>query len=258
MPGLSAKVFRTYNASHTFQQQLNKLTRKDDSIPDKMLSFNRANRDVAVLCNHQRSASKFHAQQMEKIVDKVRALKYQRMKLRKQIFELDSKMKKDKVLGQDESDLEEEWQIKHEGDLVVKERERLTNKFKKTNEKLKAEGQKPLPEKELDLSPADDLEKRLKKERKTGRVEPKNNTTVDKLLTSIEKIDERIKATKIQATDKEENKEIALSTSKMNYIDPRITFAWAKKYDVPTEKVFSKTLVEKFRWAQQVPKNWKF
>ncbi|ORY95748.1 hypothetical protein BCR43DRAFT_311936 [Syncephalastrum racemosum] len=258
MPGLSAKVFRTYNASHTFQQQLNKLTRKDDSIPDKMLSFNRANRDVAVLCNHQRSASKSHAQQMEKIGDKVRALKYQRMKLRKQIFELDSKMKKDKMLGQDESDLEEEWQIKHEGDLVVKERERLTNKFKKANEKLKAEGQKPLPDKELDLSPADELEKRLKKERKTGRVEPKNNTTVEKLMTNIEKIDERIKATKIQATDKEENKEIALSTSKMNYIDPRITFAWAKKYDVPTEKVFSKTLVEKFRWAQQVPKNWKF
>lgn len=149
MPGLSAKVFRTYNASHTFQQQLNKLTRKDDSIPDKMLSFNRANRDVAVLCNHQRSASKSHAQQMEKIGDKVRALKYQRMKLRKRIFELDSKMKKDKMLGQDESDLEEEWQIKHEGDLVVKERERLTNKFKKANEKLKAEGQKPLPDKEL-------------------------------------------------------------------------------------------------------------
>lgn len=71
MDGLSAKVFRTYNASHTFQQQLDKLTVKDASIPDKMLSFNRANRDVAVLCNHQRTASKSHGQQMERIQDRV-------------------------------------------------------------------------------------------------------------------------------------------------------------------------------------------
>lgn len=71
MEGLSAKVFRTYNASHTFQQQLEKLTVKDATIPDKMLSFNRANRDVAVLCNHQRTASKSHGQQMERIQDRV-------------------------------------------------------------------------------------------------------------------------------------------------------------------------------------------
>lgn len=71
MKGLSAKVFRTFNASYTCEQQLEKLTNKDDSIPDKILSFNRANREVAVLCNHQRTASKSHAQQMLKIGDKV-------------------------------------------------------------------------------------------------------------------------------------------------------------------------------------------
>lgn len=71
MKGLSAKVFRTYNASHTFQKQLEKLTNKEESIPDKMLSFNRANRDVAVLCNHQRAAPKGHEQQMGRIQDRV-------------------------------------------------------------------------------------------------------------------------------------------------------------------------------------------
>jgi DNA topoisomerase-1 len=71
MPGLSAKVFRTYNASFTCQQQLDRLTNADDTLPDKILSFNRANREVAVLCNHQRAASKSHAQQMVKIEDKV-------------------------------------------------------------------------------------------------------------------------------------------------------------------------------------------
>lgn len=54
MEGLTAKVFRTYNASWTLQQQLDKLTNEDDTVAEKILSYNRANRAVAVLCNHQR------------------------------------------------------------------------------------------------------------------------------------------------------------------------------------------------------------
>lgn len=38
---------------------------------------------------------------------------------------------------------------------------------------------------------------------------------------------------------------VSLGTSKLNYIDPRLTFAWCKKYEVPIEKMFSKTLREK-------------
>ncbi|KAG1245472.1 hypothetical protein G6F68_015041 [Rhizopus microsporus] len=94
MKGLSAKVFRTYNASITFQEQLEKLTNENDSIPDKLLSYNRANREVAVLCNHQKAASKNHEQQISKMGDRIRAIKYQRMKLRKTLYDLDPKAKK--------------------------------------------------------------------------------------------------------------------------------------------------------------------
>ena len=52
-----------------------------------------------------------------------------------------------------------------------------------------------------------------------------------------------------QAVDKEENKTIALGTSKLNYLDPRITVAWCKKFEVPIEKVYTKTHRDKFRWA---------
>ena len=72
--------FRTFNASHTLQQQLDELTDKvlerifqlnifkfetwekmqmnnlfsqEDNLAAKMLSYNRANRAVAILCNHQ-------------------------------------------------------------------------------------------------------------------------------------------------------------------------------------------------------------
>ena len=44
MPGLTAKVFRTYNASITLQDQLRELTDSDDNLAGKVLSYNRANR----------------------------------------------------------------------------------------------------------------------------------------------------------------------------------------------------------------------
>ena len=39
MPGLTAKVFRTYNASITLQEQLNELTDADDNVVAKVNSF---------------------------------------------------------------------------------------------------------------------------------------------------------------------------------------------------------------------------
>ena len=70
MKGLSAKVFRTYNASWTFQQQL-KNTPKDGTIAEKIAAFNTANRDVAILCNHQKTISKGFAESFAKMGDKV-------------------------------------------------------------------------------------------------------------------------------------------------------------------------------------------
>lgn len=36
MDGLTAKVFRTYNASWTLQEQLNELTNPDDTVAEKV------------------------------------------------------------------------------------------------------------------------------------------------------------------------------------------------------------------------------
>ncbi len=72
MKGLTAKVFRTYNASITFQEQLDLLTPTEASVQEKLNAYNKANRLVAILCNHQRSVSKTHGQSMEKMNDKVR------------------------------------------------------------------------------------------------------------------------------------------------------------------------------------------
>lgn len=47
----------------------------DSSIPDLLLSYNRANRQVAILCNHQRSVPKSHEKSMENLAAKIEAKK---------------------------------------------------------------------------------------------------------------------------------------------------------------------------------------
>ncbi len=71
MKGLSAKVFRTYNASITFQNQLDEGTPETGTMQEKLNHYNHANRMVAILCNHQRAAPKTHDQSMAKMKEKV-------------------------------------------------------------------------------------------------------------------------------------------------------------------------------------------
>ena len=46
---------------------------EDDPVPSKMLSYNRANRAVAILCNHQRAAPKTFDKQMSNLRAKIEA-----------------------------------------------------------------------------------------------------------------------------------------------------------------------------------------
>uniref|UniRef100_A0A158Q736 DNA topoisomerase I n=1 Tax=Elaeophora elaphi TaxID=1147741 RepID=A0A158Q736_9BILA len=165
MSGLTAKVFRTYNASITLQQQLDKLTKEDSTVPELLLCYNRANRQVAILCNHQRAVPKSHEKSMENLGAKIKARKAE---------------------------------------------------LKEAKE-------------ELEKACGDAAKQRAAKR--------------------VDRIKEQLRKLKIQRTDKDENKQIALSTSKLNYLDPRISVAWCKKYQVPIEKIFNKTQREKFRWA---------
>ncbi|CAH1769360.1 7866_t:CDS:1, partial [Entrophospora sp. SA101] len=92
----------------------------------------------------------------------------------------------------------------------------------------------------------------LKNEQKSGKVNLRKGQTSEKLRIQIEKFTERIKTTKLLNQDKEDNKTMALDTSKINYLGPCISVAWCKKYDVPIAKVFNKSLCEKFQWALDV------
>ncbi|XP_062318852.1 DNA topoisomerase I, like isoform X2 [Osmerus eperlanus] len=175
MDGLTAKVFRTYNASITLQQQLKELTSPDENVPAKILSYNRANRAVAILCNHQRAPPKTFEKSMQNLQTKIDA-------------------KKDQL-----SDAK----------------------------------------RELKSAKADAKVRRDEKSKKSVETKKK----------AVERIEEQLMKLEVQATDREENKQIALGTSKLNYLDPRISVAWCKKWDIPIEKIYNKTQREKFAWA---------
>merc|ERR1712045_689946 len=175
MEGLTAKVFRTYNASFTLQEQLDELTDPSDNVAAKMLSYNRANREVAVLCNHQRAVPKTHDKSMENLAAKIEA-------------------KQD----------------------AIKDAEKKFKSAKKAYKNGGSSGEK---------------------------------ANLEKCKKAIERLMEQLEKLEIQRTDKDENKTIALGTSKLNYLDPRISVAWCKKHEVPIEKVYNKTQREKFRWA---------
>ena len=53
-------------------------------------------------------------------------------------------------------------------------------------------------------------------------------------------------------------KNLALDTSINNYIDPRIIFAFIKKFEIPPEKILRKKLLKRFEWANTVDKDYKF
>uniref|UniRef100_F6WE33 DNA topoisomerase I n=1 Tax=Ornithorhynchus anatinus TaxID=9258 RepID=F6WE33_ORNAN len=175
MEGLTAKVFRTYNASVTLQQQLKELTAPDENIPAKILSYNRANRAVAILCNHQRAPPKTFEKSMMNLQTKIDAKKDQLANARRDL-------------------------------------------------------------------------KSAKADAKVQR-DAKSKKVVETKKKAVQRLEEQLMKLEVQATDREENKQIALGTSKLNYLDPRISVAWCKKWGIPIEKIYNKTQREKFAWA---------
>lgn len=81
MKDLTAKVFRTFNASYLLQKELSKISSdydgydKSDKKERLIIEFNRANAKVAILCNHQKNISKSHDDQTKKLKENIKKLK---------------------------------------------------------------------------------------------------------------------------------------------------------------------------------------
>ena len=74
----------------------------------------------------------------------------------------------------------------------------------------------------------------------------------------IKLINAKIITLKIIKETKIKMKNVSLGTSKNNYIDPRIIFAFIKKYNIPEDKLFNKALINRFEWAKNINGDYKF
>lgn len=90
MKDLTAKVFRTYNASNLFQKELNKIDKKiidghlsEDNLNEILDLYNKANVKVAILCNHKKAVTKSFSQQIDKIDDRIKLLRRKLATLKK-------------------------------------------------------------------------------------------------------------------------------------------------------------------------------
>eukprot|EP01103_Thecamoeba_quadrilineata_P011073 TRINITY_DN2569_c0_g1_i2.p1 TRINITY_DN2569_c0_g1~~TRINITY_DN2569_c0_g1_i2.p1 ORF type:complete len:462 (-),score=114.17 TRINITY_DN2569_c0_g1_i2:149-1534(-) len=257
MPGLTAKVFRTFNASFTLQRELDMMQQGLDMVEEKVLYYNRCNRMVAILCNHQRSLPKTFNEQMERLDEKIGELQWHQGVLKQQIKDLKSHSSnvKEQLL------IPVQYRTKKKktgtGTPTKKGEETADKgKGKKKVTKKKKKGGKEEEEDEDDDEDDDD-------DKMTGSDDEEEKylklpTELDKAEKQLEKLNERLRKWEIKKTEKDDLKTVALGTSKINYLDPRITAAWCKANDVPIERIFSKTLRDKFPWALDVDADWKF
>lgn len=136
------------------------------------------------------------------------------------MINLDPKIKKKKGAEYFErpEDLDDEWLKQYQESVLEEMREKITKKFEKDNEKLKADGEKEMKAKELQerLEAVDELAAKYKKENKSGKIEAEGKgPTIEKLEANVDKLHQQIETKKVQMEDKEGNKEVALGTSKI-------------------------------------------
>ncbi|KAF8819945.1 putative Dna topoisomerase I, partial [Cardiosporidium cionae] len=218
MNDLTAKVFRTYNASITLQQQLCGIETSsiDKSNPNALLQFyNDANREVAILCNHQRSIPKQHEASMEKLNKQLELL---------------------------EEDIRECQEYLHHLKLGKKQ------KFKFQSECVvrilfTLNGFHPACL-DMDQNP-----------RKSLIREGMKDSICKNKLTQFQK---RKNNLELKIRTKDDNKTVSLGTSKINYMDPRITVAFCKKHEINIEKCFNRSLRLKFPWAMFAKSDFEF
>ena len=240
MDGLTAKVFRTYNASYTLQKELT--DNPDNDVPiDELVSrkvtvYTAANRVVAILCNHQRSVPKGHEGQMKKLIDRLEEIRDEKEEIEDRIEEITTQKQK-----------------AQKGQKARGEHER--------KERKKARDERRAARKQRRRDEAVDKAKRDKKEHVSDDEEDKPRSLpsdLSKLEERLEKADKRLADMTNNLQAKDDSKTVALGTSKINYMDPRITVAWCKEKEVPIEKIFNKSLLAKFPWAMEVASSWRF
>ena len=277
MKGLSAKVFRTYNASATFQGLLDETeswlaarpTKQEREITPANLriAYNEANRQVAILCNHQKTVN--HAvlnKSLDRTKDKIFGIRYDIYKEQQKLLTFHNVADLKRDYAPKDYDFAKHWNLilqkldldvnhiqEHEEHLIEAKKARMVTAFERqeSERKYQEEQRKVKKEEETDvkiskIASRADLEAELKKldahlkvleRERTSNKSEAHSCNVPSTARRILAKYEAIKKQEAELLNKNNTSDVSLGTSKMNYIDPRITVAWLKKWDAKLEKI---------------------
>lgn len=256
MEGLTAKVFRTYNASYTMEQELNKID-NSGTVKEKVARYNAANHRVAVLCNHQKAIDTSHDSAIGNKQDQTSILKWKRRILEQCINAIDPKPRNSK--GKYHLGAMAEFSPAALAQMMKKsfDAERTKVRYTQMAEREAVSDKEKLTKKDYEEMVAS-----IKIQETFGicnqrKLEPVQ--TIENMRAQVEKIKAQIEKIECAKRDKEDDLQVSLDTSKLNYIDPRLTVMFSKKYGVPIEELFGKAMREKFKWAiETADENWRF
>ena len=162
---------------------------------------------------------------------------------------------------------------------MEEQRQKIRKKFEKENEKLKTEGEKEMKQKnwktvsETRTSLRRSSRRKIRRQGRGGRQgsDDRKVRGQPREARSTHCHDERAGGRQGEqqggCSGHLQNRESwspksskkCQTDNMQNYIDPRLTVVFSKKFDVPIEKFFSKTLREKFDWAiKSVEEDWEF
>jgi len=212
MPGLTAKVFRTYHATKVVAGFLKKAdVDKDDSEAQKKHVAKMANLQAAMVCNHKRKVPKSWQDSLDR--RKLR-LKMRKVKGKEAVKKLEQKAK-------EHVQKYEEKLRKYQNQLA--ERERQGKSVKQLKERIKK------------------LKTKHKERVKKLNEHIENRKQRDKAY---------VEELKLQVKAQEATRDYNLSTSLKSYVDPRIYCEWGRKVDFDWKLYYPKALQKKFSWVE--------
>jgi DNA topoisomerase-1 len=205
MDGLSAKVFRTYNASKTLQDELRKTEATAGwsglTAAAKVVEYNNANREVAILCNHQRSVSKAQETQLESIGTKLSTLKSQKKRLKGFLKHLTNGKDADKI------------PTKKDEKKIADDLASMITKAKKKKDNAKSNADK------IAATEADEAVKKKKREIADLKFSQgylwEKTPTKDQIAKRLVQWSSKIDKMERDLKHKDDNKEVSLGTSKV-------------------------------------------
>ncbi len=258
VPGLTAKVFRTYHATMTVRNYL----RKKGELKAAAATFEKeyvaklANLEAAIVCNHKRTPPKNWDQSLEKkaaLVEKLRAFKPDLTKLNQEIPAREAALKK---LVEQQKKLEADGprQVEQKQAALVRLKAKKTPKAKKDAAKLKK--QIAAAERAANNAPKELEQKKKRLKERIAKAREALEHARQAPARAQREYAERLEKASRQYELAKQTRDYNLGTSLKNYIDPRVYKSWGDYVGFDWQRLYTTALKRKFAWVSQTNAKW--